>query len=126
MPEPILAINDLTVEFKTEDGVVQAVTGVSYDLYPGEVLGIVGESGSGKSVSMLSVLGLIPMPPGRIASGRGDLQGPRPPDDAEEGASGDPRRRDGDDLPGPDDVAEPGAHDRRPDLGGDPHAQPRR
>ena len=58
MPEPILEIRDLTVEFGTEDGVVKAVTGVSYDLYPGEVLGIVGESGSGKSVSMLSVLGL--------------------------------------------------------------------
>ena len=64
MSEPILSIRDLTVEFGTEDGVVRAVTGVSYDLQAGEVLGIVGESGSGKSVSMLSVLGLIPMPPG--------------------------------------------------------------
>ena len=69
MPDPVLTINDLTVEFKTEDGIVRAVTGVSYDLFPGEVLGIVGESGSGKSVSMLSVLGLIPQPPGRIANG---------------------------------------------------------
>ena len=60
MPEPILEIRDLTVEFGTEDGVVQAVSGVSYDLHPGEVLGIVGESGSGKSVSMLTILGLIP------------------------------------------------------------------
>ena len=67
--EPILTIRDLTVEFDTEDGVVHAVTGVSYDLHPGEVLGVVGESGSGKSVSMLSVLGLIPVPPGRIVSG---------------------------------------------------------
>ena len=75
MPEPILEIRDLTVEFGTEDGVVKAVSGVSYDLHPGEVLGIVGESGSGKSVSMLSVLGLIPMPPGRITVGRGALQG---------------------------------------------------
>ena len=74
-PEPILTIDDLTVEFKTEDGVVQAVTGVSYDLFPGEVLGIVGESGSGKSVSMLSVLGLIPQPPGRIASGEAIFKG---------------------------------------------------
>jgi oligopeptide/dipeptide ABC transporter ATP-binding protein len=69
VPDPILAIRDLTVEFDTEDGVVHAVTDVSYDLYPGEVLGVVGESGSGKSVSMLSVLGLIPMPPGRVVSG---------------------------------------------------------
>ena len=75
MAEPILSIRDLTVEFTTEDGLVKAVTGVSYDLAAGEVLGIVGESGSGKSVSMLSVLGLIPMPPGRIASGEALYKG---------------------------------------------------
>ena len=73
--EPVLQINDLTVEFKTEDGIVKAVTDVSYELFPGEVLGIVGESGSGKSVSMLSVLGLIPQPPGRIASGEAIFKG---------------------------------------------------
>ena len=60
MPEPILSIKDLTVEFDTEDGVVHAVTGVSYDVGKGEVVGVVGESGSGKSVSVMSVLGLIP------------------------------------------------------------------
>jgi oligopeptide/dipeptide ABC transporter ATP-binding protein len=75
VPDPILEIDDLTVEFNTEDGVVHAVTGVSYDLYPGEVLGIVGESGSGKSVSMLSVLGLIPTPPGRIVQGTATFKG---------------------------------------------------
>ncbi|MGH3137431.1 MAG: ABC transporter ATP-binding protein [Gaiellaceae bacterium] len=75
MPEPVLSIRDLTVEFGTEDGVVHAVSGVSYDLYPGEVLGIVGESGSGKSVSMLSVLGLIPQPPGRIVQGEATFEG---------------------------------------------------
>jgi oligopeptide/dipeptide ABC transporter ATP-binding protein len=73
--DPILELRDLTVEFNTEDGVVHAVTDVSYELYPGEVLGIVGESGSGKSVSMLSVLGLIPMPPGRIANGEAHYKG---------------------------------------------------
>jgi oligopeptide/dipeptide ABC transporter ATP-binding protein len=73
--EPILEVQDLTVEFNTEDGVVHAVSHVSYDLHPGEVLGIVGESGSGKSVSMLSVLGLIPMPPGRITSGQALFKG---------------------------------------------------
>jgi oligopeptide/dipeptide ABC transporter ATP-binding protein len=67
--QPILEIRGLTVAFDTEDGVVHAVTDVSYELHPGEVLGIVGESGAGKSVSMLSVLGLIPMPPGRVVSG---------------------------------------------------------
>jgi oligopeptide/dipeptide ABC transporter ATP-binding protein len=75
VPEPLLSIEDLVVEFKTEDGVVHAVDGVSYELYPGEILGIVGESGSGKSVSTLALLGLIPMPPGRIASGTAMFKG---------------------------------------------------
>ena len=67
MPEPVLSIKDLTVEFSTEDGVVKAVTDVSYDLHRGEVLGIVGESGSGKSVSVMSILGLVPQ--GRVVKG---------------------------------------------------------
>jgi oligopeptide transport system ATP-binding protein len=75
VPEPVLSVNELTVEFKTEDGVVHAVTDVSWDLQAGEVLGIVGESGSGKSVSTMSLLGLIPMPPGRIASGGATFKG---------------------------------------------------
>ena len=75
MPEPLLSIKDLVVEFKTEDGVVHAVDGVSYDLFPGEILGIVGESGSGKSVSTMALLGLIPQPPGRIASGTAMFMG---------------------------------------------------
>ncbi|HWQ24222.1 MAG TPA: ABC transporter ATP-binding protein [Gaiellaceae bacterium] len=75
MPEPILSVRDLTVEFDTEDGVVHAVTGVSYDLHPGEVLGVVGESGSGKSVSVMAMLGLIPVPPGRIAAGEAIYKG---------------------------------------------------
>ncbi len=75
MPEPLLSIRDLVVEFKTEDGVVHAVDGISYDVMPGEILGIVGESGSGKSVSTMSLLGLIPQPPGRIASGTAMFKG---------------------------------------------------
>src|SRR4051812_20233578 len=75
VPEPLLSIRDLVVEFSTEDGIVQAVDGISYDLYPGETLGIVGESGSGKSVSTMSILGLIPQPPGRIASGTAMFKG---------------------------------------------------
>src|SRR6476659_3863029 len=75
VPEPVLSIKDLVVEFKTEDGIVHAVDGVSYDLFPGETLGIVGESGSGKSVSTLALLGLIPLPPGRIVSGTAMFKG---------------------------------------------------
>jgi oligopeptide/dipeptide ABC transporter ATP-binding protein len=75
VPEPLLSISDLVVEFKTEDGIVHAVDGVSYDLFPGEILGIVGESGSGKSVSTMALLGLIPQPPGRIASGTAMFDG---------------------------------------------------
>src|SRR5437879_5173661 len=67
--EPLLAIDDLKTWFFTRDGVVRAVDGLSYRLARGEMLGIVGESGCGKSVGALSILGLIPMPPGRIVAG---------------------------------------------------------
>jgi oligopeptide/dipeptide ABC transporter ATP-binding protein len=75
VPEPILSITNLAVEFATEDGVVKAVDDITYDVFPGETLGIVGESGSGKSVSTLSILGLIPQPPGRIVSGTAVFKG---------------------------------------------------
>ena len=75
MPEPVLSIRDMTVEFGTEDGVVKAVTGVNYDLYPGEILGVIGESGAGKSVSVMTMLDLIPKPPGRVVSGEAIFKG---------------------------------------------------
>jgi oligopeptide/dipeptide ABC transporter ATP-binding protein len=75
VPDPVLSIRDLAVEFRTDDGVVKAVDGITYDVYAGETLGIVGESGSGKSVSTLTLLGLIPIPPGRIVRGEALFKG---------------------------------------------------
>jgi oligopeptide/dipeptide ABC transporter ATP-binding protein len=75
VPEPVLSVRDMTVEFGTEDGVVKAVTGVNYDLYPGEILGVIGESGAGKSVSVMTMLDLIPKPPGRVVSGEAIFKG---------------------------------------------------
>ncbi|MHB1296444.1 MAG: ABC transporter ATP-binding protein [Anaerolineae bacterium] len=72
---PLLQVKDLRTQFLTQDGVVNAVNGVSFDLEEGETLGVVGESGCGKSVSMLSVMRLIPQPPGRIAGGEVFFQG---------------------------------------------------
>src|SRR3984957_11788163 len=66
---PLLEVRDLHTEFRTGAGVVRAVDGISYTVEPGETVAIVGESGSGKSVSALSVLRLIPNPPGRITRG---------------------------------------------------------
>ena len=72
---PLLEVRDLSVEFSTYGGIVHAVRGVSFDLEKGETLAIVGESGCGKSVTMQSIMGLIPMPPGRITSGQAILNG---------------------------------------------------
>jgi oligopeptide/dipeptide ABC transporter ATP-binding protein len=66
---PLLEVKNLATYFYTLEGVVKAVDGVTYDLEPGETLGLVGESGCGKSVSALSVMRLIPWPPGRVVSG---------------------------------------------------------
>ena len=66
---PLLEARSLSIHFFTEEGVVRAVENVSFEIYPGEVLGLVGESGCGKSVTGLSLLRLIPIPPGRIVSG---------------------------------------------------------
>ena len=71
----LLDVHDLKVEFHTLEGTVHALNGVSFSVNPGQTLGIVGESGCGKSVSVLSVMRLIPQPPGRIVSGEVDFAG---------------------------------------------------
>ena len=71
---PLLDVKNLKTYFYTEDGIVRAVDGVSFEVYPGEVLGLVGESGCGKSVTSLSIMGLISKP-GRIDEGEILLDG---------------------------------------------------
>jgi oligopeptide transport system ATP-binding protein len=66
----VLEVRNLETRFETHDGIVYAVNGVSFSVSEGETLGVVGESGCGKSVTMLSLLGLIPKPPGKIAAGQ--------------------------------------------------------
>ena len=75
MNKPLLSVTGLTTEFQTDEGLVRAVDGVSFDLPPGGTLGIVGESGCGKSVTALSIMGLLPRPNGNIRSGKIHYQG---------------------------------------------------
>ncbi len=75
MSDPILSVTDLRVDFATYGGTVQAVRGVSFEVERGETLAIVGESGCGKSVTVQSLMGLIPIPPGKITSGEAKLNG---------------------------------------------------
>lgn len=73
--EPLLSVRDLRTYFHTDDGVVKAVDGVSFDVGAGETFALVGESGCGKSVTAFSILRLLPIPPAKIESGSVELQG---------------------------------------------------
>jgi oligopeptide transport system ATP-binding protein len=72
--ENILEVRDLRTQFFTRDGTVKAVDGISFDIRRGEAVGLVGESGCGKSITSLSIMRLIPQPPGKIVSGEVNLQ----------------------------------------------------
>ena len=74
-PDPVLSVRDLNVAFPTRRGTLAAVDGVSFDIAPGEVLGVVGESGAGKSVTGAAIIGLIE-PPGRVAGGEVRIRSP--------------------------------------------------
>jgi peptide/nickel transport system ATP-binding protein len=76
MTEPVLSVRNLKVEFPTRRGTLTAVDDVSFDIMPGEVLGVVGESGAGKSMTGNAIIGLLE-PPGRIAGGEVRLKGER-------------------------------------------------
>jgi peptide/nickel transport system ATP-binding protein len=76
MTDPVLSVRNLRVEFPTRRGTLTAIDDVSFDIAPGEVLGVVGESGAGKSITGTAIIGLIE-PPGRIASGQVLLRGQR-------------------------------------------------
>ena len=116
----LLEVRDLKTWFASDDGEFRAVDGVSFALEAGRTLGIVGESGCGKSVTALSIMGLVPQPPGRIAGGEILFEGVdllQLSPDAMRELRGDAHR---DDLPGADDVAQSGVHHRRPDRGRHP------
>jgi peptide/nickel transport system ATP-binding protein len=73
--EPLISVKNLSVDFKTEEGIVRAVNNISFNIPKGKTVGLVGESGSGKSVTSLAIMGLIPNPPGTVSSGEILFQG---------------------------------------------------
>src|SRR5213596_2221197 len=75
MPQPLLELRDLNIAFNTDRGQVRPVRDVSYSIYPGQTLAVVGESGCGKSVTAMSILRLIPSPPGKVLAGQVMFQG---------------------------------------------------
>ena len=107
----LLEVTDLRTSFRTDDGVVQAVDGVTFSVDRGKTVGIVGESGCGKSVTCLTIMGLN-NPRNSSSSGEARFNGENLLELTPRRLRGPARQRHRDDLPGPDDLAEPGPLDR--------------
>ena len=116
--DPLLEVKNLQTYFFTYEGVVKAVDDITYEVLPGETLGLVGESGCGKSVSALSLMRLIPDPPGKTVGGEVIFEGEDILKVDMDDMRADPGRQDGDGVPGADDFAESGA-DAGPAADGD-------
>ena len=109
----LLEIENLSVEFPTQGGIMRAVDGVSLTLEKGEVLGVVGESGSGKSVTMLALMGLVPFP-GKVTADKLSFNGQRSSHHLRPGSPQAHGQGRGDDLPGADDQPQSVLHHRLP------------
>ena len=115
---PLLQVRNLKTYFHTEAGTAKAVDGVNFDIFPGEVVGLVGESGSGKSVTALSILRLIPDPPGKIVDGSILFKGRDLLKISWDEIRRHARQRDQHDFSGAHDLAESGFHHRHAVDGG--------
>ena len=73
--KPFLSVRNLTIQYRTDDGIVQAVNDLSFELKRGQTIGLVGETGAGKTTTALGIMGLIPSPPGKVVSGVIELNG---------------------------------------------------
>ena len=109
MTAPLLEVSNLRVEFPTRRGTLLALDDISFDIAPGEILGVVGESGAGKSLTGAAIIGLLE-PPGRIAGGEIRLAGQRIDNLPYEQMRAHPRAAHRRHLPGPADLAEPAVH----------------
>ena len=114
MAAPLLDVRNLTVVFEGTHSSVTAVDGVSFQIAPGETLGLVGESGSGKSVTAFSILRLV-QSPGRVTRGQVFFEGPRPARAPRAGDAANPRRTHLAHFSGTDDGPQSGHENRRPD-----------